>query len=157
VSYPAGLQRQRKYIGPLMRSRRFFSRDGHGVPTGYKQSPEHMASRKWDQRGIVKWIRHGDSRAAGSTSEYASWERIIQRSTNPRMHNWKYYGGRGITVCDRWRNSFENFLADMGRKPSPRLSIDRINNDGNYEPGNCRWATQKEQIANRRRTICPKV
>jgi hypothetical protein len=71
-----------------------------------------------------------------------------QRCTNPNATAFEHYGGRGIGICDHWRD-FENFLADMGERPEGK-SIDRIDNDRNYEPGNCRWATQSEQNSNRR-------
>lgn len=74
---------------------------------------------------------------------------MIQRTTNPRCPEWANYGGRGITVCDRWQD-FEHFLADMGERPEGK-TLDRKDNDWNYEPGNCRWATWKEQAASRRR------
>ena len=74
---------------------------------------------------------------------------MIKRCTNPQSWNWKYYGGRGITVCDRWRYSFENFLADMGEKPEG-LTLDRTNNELGYSPENCRWSTLSEQAFNRR-------
>ena len=82
-------------------------------------------------------------------TEYTIWAGMKDRCYRPRNHKYPRYGGRGISVCDRWRDSFEAFLADMGRRPSRGHSIDRINNDGNYEPGNCRWATAIEQVHNR--------
>ena len=81
--------------------------------------------------------------------EHSSWSAMRNRVLH-ETHAWYHrYGGRGITICERWLNSFENFIADMGRKPSPELSLGRIDNDGNYEPGNCKWATMSEQATNR--------
>ncbi|MFJ4469497.1 hypothetical protein ACIP2X_18665 [Streptomyces sp. NPDC089424] len=82
------------------------------------------------------------------TTLYTTWARMIQRCTNPDHPRWADYGGRGITVCERWRD-FSNFLADMGECP-PGLTLDRIDNDGGYEPGNCRWADYSTQNLNRR-------
>lgn len=97
---------------------------------------------------IRRFVVHGHS-GAGLSPEYRVWTGMIQRCTNPRRKAFPSYGGRGILVCQRWLNSFESFLADMGPRPS-KTSLDRINNDGNYEPGNCRWATNAEQSRNKR-------
>ena len=85
------------------------------------------------------------------TSTFRIWGGILRRCNNPKSDSYKYYGARGIKVCDRWL-IFENFLKDMGERPE-NLSIDRIDNDGDYEPGNCRWATSKVQASNKRRKI----
>ena len=84
------------------------------------------------------------------SSEYAIWQQILNRCRNSNLRNFSSYGGRGIRVCERWLK-FENFYADMGPRPTPQHSIDRIDNDGNYEPDNCRWSTRKEQCRNTRR------
>jgi hypothetical protein len=86
-----------------------------------------------------------------STPEFAIWNMMIQRCSNPKNIGYKWYGARGIMVCERWRK-FAAFYSDVGPRPSPTHTLDRINNDGNYEPGNVRWATQKEQSRNRRST-----
>lgn len=82
--------------------------------------------------------------------EYDTWLHVIARCTNEKSASWSKYGAQGITMCARWRESFEAFFEDMGRKPSPQHSIDRIDNARGYEPANCRWATITEQNRNRR-------
>jgi hypothetical protein len=93
-------------------------------------------------------VKHG---LANKAAEYHVWEGIKQRCLNPSRRGYEYWGGRGITICERWLD-FENFYEDMGPRPGSGYSIDRIDNDGNYEPGNCRWATASEQQRNTRRS-----
>jgi len=90
--------------------------------------------------------KHGMSR----TPEHNSWSHMKARCFNPNHKRYADWGGRGITVCDRWKNSFENFFADMGLKPTSKHSIDRIDNDGDYCPENCKWSTKAEQNNNQR-------
>lgn len=84
---------------------------------------------------------------------YRAWAGMIQRCTNKNYHHYDCYGGRGIKVCDRWMESFENFLEDMGEPPTLRHSIDRIDNDKGYCKGNCRWATSKQRLRNTRKNL----
>lgn len=93
---------------------------------------------------------HGESGHDKRAAEYRVWLGMKGRCLNPKSPGYPGYGGRGITMCARWQGSYETFLADMGRRPSPKHSLDRIDNDKGYEPGNCRWATQREQERNKR-------
>lgn len=90
--------------------------------------------------------RHG----MHNTSEHRAWVSMKQRCTNPKKREWLHYGGRGIKVCEKWASSFIAFLRDVGMKPSPLHSLDRIDVNGNYEPGNVRWATHQQQVENTR-------
>jgi hypothetical protein len=103
--------------------------------------------------GCQRYIRESSDRMRDDgrqSPEYNSWLAMKARCSNPKQRNYRWYGARGIIICERWQNSFEVFLQDMGPKPSVKHSIERINNEGNYEPGNCIWATHAEQMANRR-------
>lgn len=106
-----------------------------------------MTSNKGTSNGM---FNHGHCPASGPTPMYQSWAMMISRCTNPNVKRYVDYGARGIRVCDRWM-SFANFLEDMGNRPEGK-TLDRINNDGNYEPGNCRWATRDQQARNTRQS-----
>lgn len=110
-----------------------------------------MHYQRWKKYGdpnapVRKWVKHGFSR----TPEYECWGAMKERCYNIKNKQYNDYGGRGITVCKRWLD-FQNFYSDLGKRPSNKHSIERINNDGNYEPSNVTWATRKEQQRNQRK------
>ena len=102
-----------------------------------------------------RFIEGVSTHGLSKSKTYKTWQQMVQRCTNEKATGYENYGGRGITICERWMK-FENFLADMGERPEGK-SLDRRTNDGNYEPGNCRWATPKEQQINRRVRVMVKV
>jgi len=94
-------------------------------------------------------LAHGDNRKGKVAKEYTSWRGMLERCRNPNHIGFKYYGGRGIKVCDRWK-LYRNFLEDMGRAPFSRFQLNRIDNDGDYEPGNCNWVSITDNSRNKR-------
>lgn len=101
--------------------------------------------------GNTNCVTHGHTIGKDIPPEYNSWKGMRQRCNNPNHPKYSLYGGRGIRVCERWDASFSDFLHDMGKRPGPGYSLDRINNDGDYTPSNVRWATQSDQCRNQRR------
>lgn len=110
--------------------------------TRYKVTGDPLKKKKAGSSGT-----HGMS----YTKEYHAYRSMLDRCFRENNKKYHLYGGRGITVCDRWKHGFENFFSDMGYATTPKHSLDRINNDGNYEPSNCRWATDSQQNINRRK------
>lgn len=101
-------------------------------------------------------VRDHSTHGMSKSDEYRIWMAIKNRCLNPNAEAYEYYGGRGIKICERWRVSFLHFMEDMGMRPTKKHTVERVNNDGNYDPKNCVWATRKEQSNNKRnnRIIC---
>jgi hypothetical protein len=116
-----------------------------------------VSGKGWCKFHYQHWLRNNDPEKTlrtyevhglRNTPEYDVWHAMNDRCSSPKNKFYYRYGGRGISVCERWRHSFKTFFKDMGQRPFPDAQIDRINNDGNYEPGNCRWATRSENCRN---------
>lgn len=154
---PLDAQKRRRYIARCeCGSERAY--DWYQLKIGARKSCGCLRSSLLRAANIIHGESAGKNRAA--TPEYSCWRHMVDRCEKTGTKDWENYGGRGIKVCAAWRASYQIFLTYVGRRPSPGHSIGRINNDGNYEPGNVRWETRKEQASNRRdrklRGACPR-
>lgn len=129
---------------------------GADLRNGHTRSCGCLATENRSKQGKISGsytsLRHGDTKNGAKTIEFMRWDAMIQRCVNTNDRNYHNYGGRGIRVCDRWLNSFENFLEDMGRCPDG-MTLERIDNDGDYCPENCRWTTLHDQLRNKRTNV----
>jgi hypothetical protein len=152
-------EKKRREQGMNIRGQKPFCKNGH------PRIPENLIRGKRDcaichrEREKARNRKNGakpstakDRKGLSHTRAYKIWSKMIARCYNINNDNYRFYGGRGISVCDRWKNSFELFLLDMGQPPIG-LSLDRKNTFGNYEPNNCRWATKAEQMRNMRNNV----
>lgn len=121
---------------------------GENLKKGRTRSCGCLAKEHQREHGKTINLKHGQNHKNNPTPEYRAWQSMIQRCENPNCHAYGDYGGRGISICKEWRESFEHFYRDMGPKPSHSHSLDRIDVNGNYEPGNCRWANKATQSRN---------
>ena len=121
----------------------------HGKSTRCRSCRTSAVNRRLASEGRHSSRKHGHTSRSDTSPTYQTWRGMISRCTRPYTNGFRYYGGRGITVCDRW-TTFGNFLEDMGERPEG-MTLDRIDVNGRYEPSNCKWSTPKEQAQNKRK------
>lgn len=121
----------------------------NSLNSGHTKSCGCLHREKSSEVGRQINLSHGDARQGRQEPEYTVWSRMKRRCYNKRDDAYRYYGGKGVVVCDEWKNSYTAFLRDMGRRPTPHHQIDRIDSNGDYEPDNCRWVTRLQQAGNK--------
>lgn len=156
---PEAARRQRELIGQRFGNYTIIAKSDRRLPSGGRPFYACRCDCGSVREVNIQILRSGRAKGCGCrlfkhgmrhTPLYGVWQAMINRCHNPNVDRFRDYGGRGIKVCDRWRGSFQAFFDDMGDRPSDDHQIDRIDNDGDYEPGNCRWVPRKDQQRNKR-------